>query len=218
MKRSGDATYHLQGQNLILTSEKAVFWNEKKTLILSDLHLGKSGHFRKNGLAIPESVNDDNLKRLDSLITSFSPETIIFVGDLFHSEKNSEWTNFKKWRMKYKTINMILTIGNHDFYPTSEYEQIGLACRAEVISPPFLFIHDPEQVSNREYYTISGHIHPSVRLKGKGRQSTRLACFYFKDKSALLPAFGSITGTHTIKPSVNETVFGIIESEVHQIS
>lgn len=218
MKRSGDATYHLQGQNLILTPERALFWIEKRILILSDLHLGKSGHFRKNGIAIPETVNDDNLNRLDSLIMSFSPETIIFVGDLFHSEKNSEWAEFKAWRMRNKMINMVLTIGNHDFHPISEYENIGLTCANEVLSPPFLFIHEPKQDINTKYYTVSGHIHPSVRLKGKGRQSTRLACYYFKEKSALIPAFGSMTGTYTIKPSVSETVFGIIENEVHQIS
>lgn len=218
MKRTGDLTYQLLGQHLILTPEKAVYWVEQKTLILSDLHLGKSGHFRKHGVAIPETVNHENLERLNVLIETFKTDVIIFAGDLFHSDKNSEWNVFKEWRTERAEIDMHLAIGNHDFHPINEYEELGLNSALEICSQPFLFSHDPDRITDSEYYVISGHIHPSVRLTGKGRQSTRLPCYFFGSKGALLPAFGSMTGTHTIKPAVNETVFGIIENEVHLIS
>jgi metallophosphoesterase superfamily enzyme len=37
-----------------LLIQKAIFWQEKQTLLIGDLHLGKITHFRKEGIAIPQ--------------------------------------------------------------------------------------------------------------------------------------------------------------------
>lgn len=208
-----------KGQKLILSALKAIYWVDREALILSDLHLGKAGHFRKSGVAIPGTVNDGNLSRLDSLFTRFSPKQILFLGDLFHSTKNSEWETFKNWRTNYPKIEMHLVIGNHDFHPPDVYESIGLICSAEIKAVPFLLIHDETTIENStELYPISGHVHPSVRMIGKGRQAKRVPCFYFGELGALLPAFGNLTGTHTIKPRVKDILFGIIEDQIIRIS
>ena len=34
----------------------ALYWEEKKTLMLADVHLGKVAHFRKNGIAVPRKA------------------------------------------------------------------------------------------------------------------------------------------------------------------
>ncbi len=206
-------------QNLILSALKAIYWIEQKALILSDLHLGKAGHFRKSGVAISGEVNDGNLSRLDTLITQYSPKKILLLGDLFHSTKNTEWETFKRWRTNYPKIEMHLAIGNHDFHSPDEYENLGLICSEEIEASPFLLIHDETNIENTsELYPISGHVHPSVRMIGKGRQTKRIPCFYFGELGALLPAFGSLTGTHTIKPKVEDHVFGIIEEQIIRIS
>ena len=206
-------------QHLILTAQKALFWEEQNALILSDLHLGKAGHFRKAGIAIPKSVDDQNLYRLDVLIERFNPKRILFLGDLFHSNKNKEWESFIKWRSKYSNIDMHLALGNHDFHSPDEYESIGLICSNKIESDPFLLLHeDTSKTDSETLYPISGHIHPSIRMVGKGRQAKRIPCFYFGKTSALLPAFGNFTGTHNIKPSVNDSVFGVVENQIIQIS
>lgn len=41
------ARINIKDQNLLLLPEKALFWEEEKGLIISDVHLGKAGHFRK---------------------------------------------------------------------------------------------------------------------------------------------------------------------------
>ncbi|MBO6523814.1 MAG: ligase-associated DNA damage response endonuclease PdeM [Balneolaceae bacterium] len=208
-----------RGQNLILSALKAIYWIEQEALMLSDLHLGKAGHFRKSGIAIPSTINDGNLFRLDALITRFSPNRILFLGDLFHSDKNMEWETFKNWRNKYTQVEMHLVVGNHDFYSPDDYEELGLICSAEIKSEPFLLVHDETTIGNiSPLYTVSGHIHPSVRMIGKGRQAKRIPCFYFGESGALLPAFGNLTGTHIVKPSVNDLVFGVIEEQIIKIS
>tara|TARA_R110000868_G_scaffold37111_15_gene131703 strand:+ start:30783 stop:31442 length:660 start_codon:yes stop_codon:yes gene_type:complete len=218
MKRIGDYLLSFKNQELILTPEKALFWINKKSLVLSDIHLGKSGHFRKSGIPIPTSVNDNNLERLDSLIKFFDPVRILFLGDLFHSDKNSEWEIFKTWRNKYSDIEMNLAIGNHDFHSPDEYEAIGLICSKNIESNPFLLLHDCQEINTENnFYSISGHIHPSIRLTGKGKQTVRIPCFFFGANNAVLPAFGNFTGTHSLTPKTNDLVFGITNDQIIQI-
>lgn len=208
-----------KNQSLVLSPQKAIYWREHRALILSDLHLGKAGHFRKSGFAIPKSVDDGNLKRLDALIKEFEPTSIFFLGDLFHSTKNEEWSSFKTWRDKHSEIQMYLAVGNHDLYDADDYAELELTCSNSIHLSPFLMLHDEADVERTNgLYPISGHIHPSVRMLGKGRQSKRLPCFYFGQLGALLPAFGNFTGTHIIKPTVDDHTFAIIEAQILELS
>ena len=213
-------TYRLQfrNQELILSSDKAIFWKEQESLIISDLHLGKSGHFRKAGIPIPETLNSDNLIRLSSLINHFIPKKIIFLGDLFHSHKNLEWNAFIEWRKRYSNVEMHLIIGNHDFHDIEDYNEIGLLCSKSIHISPFYLVHDIDDVKDYSDYILSGHVHPAVRLKGKGRQNFKIPCFYFGENYAILPAFGGFTGTHIIKPLIAEQIFGIVDEQIIPIS
>ena len=57
-------SYRIKGQQLWLSADRCIFWEEEKALIVSDLHFGKTGHFRKSGIAIPPSVYKEDLQRL----------------------------------------------------------------------------------------------------------------------------------------------------------
>ena len=56
--------YQLCDQKLWLSAERCIFWEEQSALIVSDLHLGKTGHFRKAGIAVPQSVFKEDLQHL----------------------------------------------------------------------------------------------------------------------------------------------------------
>ncbi len=75
--------YQVFNNTFLLSAHRTVFWEEEKTLILSDLHLGKSGHFRKSGIAIPQNIMKEDLQRLLSEVQFYQPKKIIIVGDLF---------------------------------------------------------------------------------------------------------------------------------------
>ncbi|MBK8623953.1 MAG: metallophosphoesterase [Saprospiraceae bacterium] len=62
-----------------------MFIPEVNTLVISDLHIGKTAYFRKKGIALPFSEKDKTIKNLNLLIEKLKPETLIFLGDLFHS-------------------------------------------------------------------------------------------------------------------------------------
>lgn len=214
MTREKDQELFFEGQNFILTPEKALYWKEENALLLADLHLGKAGHFRRSGIPVPVTVNNENLDRLDSLISHFEPEKIYFLGDLFHSHENKEWQIFKKWRENYRDLHMHLILGNHEFYDAEDYENLGLNCSGKLQVQLFELIHDIPENKKQKVVYVGGHIHPSVKFKGKGRQSIKCPCFHFTKKSILLPAFGGFTGTHTIKPGKKDCVFPILDGQV----
>lgn len=186
--------------------------------MIADLHIGKSGHFRKHGIPVPGKVNTSNIDRMDELVRDIEPEHLIILGDLFHSRANKEWQQFQSWRKKQPGLEVSLVIGNHDILPDSVYHSSHINLFKRLTIDPFLLIHDLNELSTNNgtngKYVLSGHIHPAVKLKGKGRQSMKLPCFYFGKNEGILPAFGQFTGTHIIEPKQGERVYTIAESHI----
>jgi uncharacterized protein len=207
--------------DFVLSSDRIVFWEQEKILILSDLHLGKSGHFRKSGIAIPHAVMKEDMQRLISAIQFFKPELVVIVGDLFHSVANKEHELFLKWRNDLQHISILLVKGNHDIVPNEWYAGANIITAEKFWRRNnFLFVHHIEDVAKDEIndgdYFFSGHIHPAVSIKGLGKQSLRFPCFYFTHKYAVLPAFGKFTGTYLVEPSKKEKAFAIVGDSVIQ--
>ncbi|MFX6499045.1 hypothetical protein ABTG19_18945, partial [Acinetobacter baumannii] len=53
----------IRGQQIWLSAARVLYWENKKTLIVSDTHFGKTGHFRKNGIVVPQNVYKEDLQR-----------------------------------------------------------------------------------------------------------------------------------------------------------
>jgi metallophosphoesterase superfamily enzyme len=91
-------SHKVLNQSFWLTTERTMFWEDEKSLVVSDLHFGKTGHFRKSGIAVPAMVYKEDLQRLITQIQYFQPSELIIVGDMFHSRANRELDLFLKWR------------------------------------------------------------------------------------------------------------------------
>jgi uncharacterized protein len=208
--------HNIFGNNFLLSANKTIFWEEEKALILSDLHLGKSGHFRKAGIAIPQNILQEDLFRLLSEIQFFKPEKIIIVGDLFHSTMNKEHELFLRWRKDIGHIAIHLVKGNHDILKRNWYEAANIIVHENNFGVGnFIFTHDVNDEKNiEEKYCFSGHIHPSILIKSTGRQNIKLACFYFSKNYAVLPAFGKFTGTFSLTPKKEDAVFVLVEKTI----
>ncbi|MEP6711220.1 MAG: ligase-associated DNA damage response endonuclease PdeM [Ferruginibacter sp.] len=202
-----------------LNANRTIFWENKKTLILSDLHLGKSGHFRKSGIGIPQNIFKEDMQRLLATIQFYKPAQLIIVGDLFHSDFNKEHDLFLKWRKDLGALPIHLVKGNHDILKSKWYEEADMTVHQKSFSlGNFSFTHDINDCSEKEEnYCFSGHIHPGIRIKGMGRQSLQLPCFYFAKKYAVLPAFGKFTGTFPVHPMPGDNVFALVENGIIQV-
>lgn len=194
-----------------------MYWQKRKILIVADLHIGKSAHFRKHGIAVPGQVNESNLEKLSGILENTAAEQLLILGDLFHSDINKEWEQFIRWRKNYKELEVNLVIGNHDILQSKNYHSGIINLFKKLTLGPFLFIHDINEhrdITPDDTYILSGHVHPAVKLKGQGRQTMKLPCFYFGTDYGILPAFGNFTGTHTIQPNASDQVFIIADSNV----
>ena len=199
-----------------------IYWEEEQTLIVSDLHFGKTGHFRKAGIAVPPSVYKEDLQRLISQLQHFHPKQLLVVGDMFHSRDNKELDFFKKWRNDFSHLPIQLIKGNHDILQENWYKEAGLIISNEALKiKKFSFVHDIQGVTISQSlipnYTFSGHIHPGVRISGAGKQSLCFPCFYFTPSFCVLPAFSRFTGLATISHEKEDAVFAIVNKSIIQL-
>ncbi|TXD81959.1 ligase-associated DNA damage response endonuclease PdeM [Subsaximicrobium wynnwilliamsii] len=182
----------IEGEVLALTSLRAMYWEKEQALVASDLHIGKSAHFRRHGIPISAKVQQKDLQRLEFLVSHYQAKKLIVVGDLFHAEVNTDMADFKHWRNQNLDLEIILIKGNHDRLKDDIYEAYQISCcQKELLMPPFQFIHEPK--ASRQF-SISGHLHPGVRIKQKGRPQIKLPCYEVSATQLILPAFSEFTG------------------------
>jgi DNA ligase-associated metallophosphoesterase len=210
----------ISGEQLQLLPQKAVFWPSKRILFLADLHLGKVNHFRRAGIPVPTRANDRNLELIVDLVNLTHPERLICLGDLFHSHYNPEWETFGELIKHFRATSFELVIGNHDIMSEQQYRRKGIVVHEQLLLEPFLLTHHPvesDALAKKKMpagYNLAGHLHPGVTMRGAGRQSITLPCFYFGRQAGLLPAFGTFTGLARIKPHKEDKVYIIADEKI----
>lgn len=191
------------GEALILRSDKTLFWPGDRTLFAADLHFGKLAHFRKNGSGIPEAGATTVIHQLENALLETKATRLIILGDFFHSVENMAMLDIaQNWKFDVETW---LIPGNHDLLKLSDYQSLGFQIYPDYQKcGPFLLTHIPPEKPDLGRFFLSGHVHPSVRVKGKAKQTMRLPCFFKSSEQLILPAMGIFTGTFTLRQNKPE--------------
>jgi DNA ligase-associated metallophosphoesterase len=194
-------TIDFHGEELILHPEGAIWWPAKRSLLLSDLHLGKSAAFRARGLPVPEGDNTQDLRRIDSLVAEFGTETLLVLGDFLHS--NSKLTpelaaELNVW-LQQLPCEVVLIRGNHDPSPSDLKAVPRLKTLDRLQLGSILLIHNPAHAPDRKP-SIAGHLHPLCRIGRKEGPKRRVPCFYQTSHTLVLPAFGTFTSGTVVEP------------------
>lgn len=200
-----------QGETLKLLEQRAVYWPARKSLLLADWHLGKAGVFGRRGLAVPEGDCARDLARLDTLLAGFDIERLVVLGDLMHAPpgRDDDWPErLAGWLTRHAALSMQVVAGNHDRVRAASLPA-GLGTRIDwqdeaCVDAPFVFDHEPQ--ADPRGYLLAGHLHP-VRRLSFGADRLRAPAFWFRRDYAVLPAFGSFTGGHPIRPGQDDRVF-----------
>jgi DNA ligase-associated metallophosphoesterase len=203
---------------MVLHPLKALWWPAEDTLICSDVHIGKGSHFRNAGIPVPKLVNTANLWNLVELIEHYTPSKLIFLGDLFHSGKNKEWLELTDCLDRFPQVTCTLVLGNHEFLDRLQYENLGFRIEVALQIQDVIFTHEPSGNISEKTYNVCGHLHPAIRLTGKAKLSAKIPCFWQTPYRAIMPAFGEFTGTSTIKPSKDDTLYGFLDNQVVQLN
>ena len=187
---------NLTGEIFRLLPQKAIYRPAARQLILSDIHLGKASHFRKQGIPMPAQSHLKDLDKLHFLLDSWQPLSVLILGDLFHSDYNNEWLWFKSLLLHYPQVQFILVEGNHDILNSENYKLPNLLIAEYLVEENFIFSHHP--LEQKYKINFCGHVHPGVQLYGNAKQSVKLPCFYFNGHHFILPAFGGLTGLYLL--------------------
>ncbi|WP_312992054.1 ligase-associated DNA damage response endonuclease PdeM [Chryseobacterium flavum] len=205
----------IQDEIFILTNQRAAFWEKEKALVLSDLHIGKTAHFRKNGIALANHIMKSDLQRLSALIEFFHPEKFVVVGDLLHAGDNSDVDEFCTWKSRYPDMQFYLIEGNHDRISKALEEKLCFNYKSESLEiAGITFIHDFDKI--RSGFQITGHIHPGIVLNSSVR-NIRLPCFALSSNQLLLPAFSEFTGLDTKNLPEKSTFFVFTDAEIYEV-
>ena len=177
-------TIEIRNNQFVLHPSGGIYWKENQSWLLADIHLGKVAHFRKNGFAVPRNAEGSFYQKMGALLPLFPVKRILFLGDLFHSYLNNEWFLFENW-VKKCALKIVLIKGNHDVISKLKFKQIGIKTYDDLKIDKFFFTHHPKKIN--DCFVFSGHIHPGVRLLGKGKQTMKLPCFIFDKDQIILP-------------------------------
>ncbi len=210
-------TIHLGKTPVTLLPEFGALLPRTGTLVLADIHLGKSATFRARGLPVPEGDTTDDLGRIDSMINTYEVKQLVIAGDMVHaSDGLTKYTleSIRSW-LESLSIPMVLTEGNHDrksFLPALKLD------RVKFISADGIHItHEPKDLP-KETPGIAGHLHPSYTLKDRSKVGIKLKGYHLcYPHHLVLPAFSQFTGTHPISPSIGDKFFSVTENQLHEI-
>jgi uncharacterized protein len=210
----------IAGERLVLLCEHAAWWPAGGALFVADFHLGKAASFRSAGIAMPPGTTAENIDRLERAISRSRARHLVFLGDFLHSAQGrapDTLKQFARWREANPALAITLVRGNHDDRAGDPPPEWKFRC----VDPgerlgPFALVHDPAASANG--YALAGHIHPAVRLSGRGEQSLRLPCFWFGARVGVLPSFGAFTGSAVVRPRAGDQVFVVAQGAVMRVS
>lgn len=210
------APVKLAGAELWLLADKAIYYPEQRALLIADVHFGKAAAYRKLGQPVPHGTTQNNLQRLDELLSAYPCDRLIFLGDFLHAPESRAPATLEAiaaWRCRHPTLQITLIRGNHDKRAGDPPLELAIETVPEpLLMGPFALQHEPHP--HPSHHVLAGHVHPVYHLQGRGRQRLRLACFYLHEGVSLLPAFGAFTGGYKVERDQHSRIYVVGDGAV----
>lgn len=183
--------FSFAGHDLVALPQGAVFWPARRALLVADLHCEKASWFAAFGQMLPPYDSIATLTALAALVDATASEEIWCLGDSFHDSAGCD-------RLPARAQAMLRTLtagrrwtwitGNHD---AALVDRCGGTVIGEATVDGLVLRHQADRRDPRP--ELSGHFHPKLRVRVRGRQVSR-RCFVATATKLILPAFGALTG------------------------
>lgn len=201
------------GERVRLDPARAAFCVAHKTLLVSDLHLGKSAHYRVHGAPVADGDVAEQLGRLRTLVRRTRAERVVVVGDLLHSRAGNQgaWVEEAGHAMQSLGASVELVDGNHDVRGDAVLESWGVTRLGPTATLGGLtLVHDPDDAGGA---AVCGHVHP-VAVVRDGGSRLRLPMFWIRDAILVLPAFSLFTGGAPVRCGPEDRAFIVADDAV----
>jgi len=192
--------FSFSGEEMLLTSSRAVYWPRERALLVADLHLEKASFFAQFGQMLPPYDSRETLERLALAIRETDARRVIALGDNFHDDRGADRLETHAAGMLAaltRATDWVWITGNHDArLDTRSVDAIGGTLLPELEIGGLKLRHQAR--TGEAAGEISGHYHPKLTVRLKGRRIVR-PCAVLAEQSSgpqrlILPAFGALTG------------------------
>jgi DNA ligase-associated metallophosphoesterase len=182
--------FSFAGHDLLALPQGALFWPVRRALLVADLHFEKASWFAIRGQMLPPYDTIATLTALRALAVQTDAAEIWCLGDSFHDSAGCDrlpadaqamlraLTRERRW---------VWITGNHD----RAIDRCGGAVMDDALVDGLMLRHEADPREARP--ELSGHFHPKLRVRVRGRQVSR-RCFVATPTKLILPAFGALTG------------------------
>lgn len=186
------------GQELVLTPGNALYWPRERALLVADLHLEKGSWFAKAGQMLPPYDSRDTLERLAAAVRATGARRVITLGDNFHDDAGALRLDAHCAGMLEaltRALEWVWITGNHD---AALPRGFGGTIMRELELGGIILRHQAHPGETRA--EISGHFHPKLRVRLRGRHIARACAVVSRDapegggERMIAPAFGAFTG------------------------
>lgn len=186
-----DMPLTVAGERVTLDPAGALWVASCRTLVVADLHLEKGSSYARRQVFLPPYDTEATLQALGLLIARRDPARVICLGDSFHDGGGSE----RLTRAAVALIHRMQTgrewiwiSGNHD--PRAP-ANLGGDSAVDIKIGGLRFRHEPG--AGTIDGEVAGHLHPSARIRQRGR-SVRRPAFVTDGRRLIMPAFGAFAG------------------------
>ena len=169
----------------------ALFWPARAALLVADLHLEKASHFAARGWPLPPWDSEVTLARLEAAVNATGAARVIALGDSFHdADGPARLEAGARARLAglAARVEWLWVSGNHDGISGGV---LGGQVVEELAYEGLVLRH--EAVLGERRGEISGHYHPKLTVRHKGR-AVRRRCFARGVDKLVLPVYGSLAG------------------------
>lgn len=183
--------FWFSGHELVALPQAALYWPARKALLVADLHFEKASWYARFGQMLPPYDSEATLADLEVLVAETGARELWCLGDSFHDSAGSERLS-PAARIKLEALtsrlNWTWITGNHDM-ALDDSQGGTIVEEAEVDG---LILRHKADLDDRRP-ELSGHFHPKLRIRIRGKGVSR-RCFVATERKLVLPAFGALTG------------------------
>lgn len=179
------------GQEWRALAQGALYWPAQRALLVADLHFEKASWFAIRGQMLPPYDTLATLAELEALVVATDARAMWCLGDSFHdADGRGRLPTAAQATLRRLAGGLDWTwiTGNHD---AGLVDRCGGRVVGEAVVDGVVLRHEADPAERRP--ELSGHFHPKLRVRVRGKLIQR-RCFVATATKLVLPAFGALTG------------------------
>ena len=165
-----------------LSSERSLYFDRERTLVVADIHWGYADSHRRIGNLLPLWGNEELDRRLCRLVAHYQPARMIWLGDSLHTREAAPIAEEFLAGLD-ASLEVIILAGNHDrTWPRADAEEFQMGeCH---------FHHGHHVVKIAPGMTeVIGHLHPAVSWSDGAGLRLKLPALVEGRSRLILPSF-----------------------------